>query len=103
MEKYRVTFKTSVAKDLRDIPNKDVKRILRKIDALSVNPRGEGCTKLSAHERYRVRQGAYRIVYEIRDAELIGKLFESGTDLLFIRALDKAMLWTTYRCRKWRR
>lgn len=71
MEKYRVTFKKSVAKDLRGLPKKDVKRILERIDALSVNPRGEGCIKLSAQELYRVRQGIYRIVYEIRDAELV--------------------------------
>ncbi|MEM8661090.1 MAG: type II toxin-antitoxin system RelE/ParE family toxin [Pseudomonadota bacterium] len=67
MAKFRVTFKKSVTKDLRSIPPADVKRILRRIDMLAVNPRGEGCVKLSARERYRVRQGVYRIVYEIRD------------------------------------
>jgi mRNA interferase RelE/StbE len=71
MEKYSVTFKKSVAKDLRSIPNPDVKRILEKIETLTENPRGEGSVKLSSQERYRVRQGVYRIVYEIRDAELI--------------------------------
>ena len=71
MEKYSVTFKKSVAKDLRNIPNPDVKRILEKIETLTENPRAEGSVKLSAQERYRVRQGVYRIVYEIRDAELI--------------------------------
>jgi len=78
MEKYRVTFKKSVAKDLRSIPNKDVRRILQRIEALSVNPRGESCTKLSAEERYRVRQGAYRIVYEIRDVELVVQVVRIG-------------------------
>lgn len=71
MEKYSVTFKKSVAKDLRDIPKADVKRVLNRIEALTENPRDEGCVKLSAQERYRVRQGVYRIVYEIRDAELV--------------------------------
>ena len=71
MEKYSVKFKKSVAKDLRSIPKNDVKRILTRIEALTENPRGEGCVKLSAQERYRVRQGVYRIVYEIRDAELV--------------------------------
>ena len=56
---------------MRAIPSADVKRILRKIDTLADNPRGDGCTKLSAQERYRVRQGLYRIVYEIRDEVLI--------------------------------
>ena len=71
MEKYRITFKKSVAKDLRVIPKNDVKNILSKIDALAVNPRGEGCIKLSGQENYRVRQGLYRIVYEIKDDVLV--------------------------------
>ena len=71
MASYELVFKKSVAKDLRSIPKKDVARILRRIEALRDDPRGEGCVKLSAQERYRVRQGVYRIVYEIRDKELI--------------------------------
>ena len=71
MEKYRITFKKSVAKDLRVIPKNDIKKILSKIDALAINPRGEGCIKLSGQENYRVRQGLYRIVYEIKDDVLV--------------------------------
>ena len=78
MEKFRVTFKKSVAKDLRSIPNADVKRILKKIDALCQNPRAEGCVKLSAQERYRVRQGLYRIIYEIRDEQLVIHVVKIG-------------------------
>jgi len=71
MAKYKISFKKSVAKDLRSIPTADVKRILQVIDTLTENPRAAGCIKLSAQERYRVRQGLYRIVYEIRDDVLI--------------------------------
>jgi len=71
MEKYSLLFKKSVAKDLRNIPNKDIKRTLKSIELLCENPRADGCIKLSGQERYRVRQGVYRIVYEIRDRELI--------------------------------
>ncbi len=71
MESYNLVFKKSVAKDLRNIPNKDVKRILERIDLLLENPRADGCIKLSGQEKYRIRQGVYRIVYEIQDAELI--------------------------------
>lgn len=71
MAKYKITFKKSVSKDLRSIPKADLKRILKKIDSLADNPRSEGCVKLSAQERYRVRQGLYRIVYEIRDDVLV--------------------------------
>ena len=71
MAKSKITFKNSVAKDLRKISNHDVQRILEKIDSLIENPRAEGCVKLSVHELYRVRQGDYRIIYEIRDNDLI--------------------------------
>lgn len=71
MASYSVSFKKSVAKDLRSIPNKDIKLILGRIDSLAENPRAEGCIKLSGQERYRVRQGVFRIVYEIRDNELV--------------------------------
>lgn len=71
MAKYKITFKKSVVKDLRAIPTADVKRILKKFDTLIDNPRAEGCIKLSGQEYYRVRQGMYRIIYEIRDHELV--------------------------------
>ena len=71
MASYSLAFKRSVAKDLRKIPNKDVKRLLKCIDTLRDNPRAEGCIKLSSQERYRVRPGIYRVIYEIRESELI--------------------------------
>ena len=71
MENYNLVFKKSVTKDLRNIPNNDVKRILERINLLLENPRADGCIKLSGQEKYRARQGVYRIVYEIQDSELI--------------------------------
>ncbi|WP_448565702.1 type II toxin-antitoxin system RelE family toxin [Thalassotalea ganghwensis] len=71
MAKYKITFKKSVTKDLRTIPKSDIKKILHKIDSLAENPRGEGCVKLSGQDSYRVRQGLYRIIYEIRDNLLV--------------------------------
>ena len=71
MGKYRAVFKKSVAKDLRGIPKKDVAHILKCFDTLGDDPRAPGCEKLSGEEKYRVRQGAYRIVYEIKDDELV--------------------------------
>jgi mRNA interferase RelE/StbE len=67
MEKYRVVFKRSVAKDLLSLPKKDVGRILKCLQALAGEPRPRGCEKLSGQERYRVRRGIYRIIYEIQD------------------------------------
>ncbi len=71
MASYSLAFKKSVAKDLRNISNQDVKRILKRIDSLCEDPRTEGCIKLSGQDRYRIRQGVYRIVYEIQDNALI--------------------------------
>jgi len=78
MASYELVFKKSVTKDLRSIPKKDVERILKRIEALRDDPRGEGCIKLSAQERYRVRQGVYRIVYEIRENELVVMVVKVG-------------------------
>ena len=71
MEKYRIVLRKRVAKDLCAIPKRDVKRILARMDALTADPRPLGCEKLSGQERYRVRQGVYRIIYEIVDDRLI--------------------------------
>lgn len=67
MARFELRVRPSVAKDLRGIPNADVKRILRRIEGLREDPRAPGCEKLGAAELYRVRQGAYRIIYEIHD------------------------------------
>jgi mRNA interferase RelE/StbE len=71
MASYELVFKKSVAKDLRELPKADVKRILQRIRALADDPRLPGCEKLSGQERYRIRQGLYRIVYEVDDRVLI--------------------------------
>ena len=69
MASYELVIKRSVAKDLRRVPKRDVGRILERIEALAEFPRPPGCEKLSAQERYRMRQGVYRIVYSVEDAE----------------------------------
>ncbi|MGH2350238.1 MAG: type II toxin-antitoxin system RelE family toxin, partial [Chloroflexota bacterium] len=69
MARYELRFKPSVAKDLRGIPKADVQRILARIDTLRDDTRPPGAEKLSAQERYRLRQGDYRILYTVADAE----------------------------------
>ena len=78
MEKYKLVFKKSVAKDLRDIPKRDVARILQCFRELAENPRGPGCEKLSGRERYRMPQGVYRIIYEIQDEVLLVVVVKIG-------------------------
>ena len=71
MGRYKVVFRRSVAKDLQGIPNRGVRRILATIASLSEEPRAAGAEKLSGQERYRVRQGDYRIIYEIHDDAVV--------------------------------
>lgn len=72
MEKYRVLIKPSAKKELLAIATKkDRQRIVRRIEALADDPRPRGCEKLSGHNRYRIRQGNYCIVYGIEDDELL--------------------------------
>lgn len=78
MASYKLSFKQSVAKDLRRIPKDDVARILKRIDMLAENPRPPGSEKLSGQERYRVRQGVYRIIYEIVDGALLVTVVKVG-------------------------
>ena len=78
MAKYKITIKKSAAKELEDIPQKDLRKIIKRIRALADNPRPPGLQKLSPQERYRVRQGDYRIVYSIDDANHIVDIFKIG-------------------------
>ncbi len=78
MARYKLLFKKSVAKDFRALPKRDVRKILDRIDVLADNPRGPGCQKLSGRELYRVRQGVYRILYEIIDDQLVVHIIKVG-------------------------
>jgi mRNA interferase RelE/StbE len=64
---YRIEIKRSAAKELEQLPPKDRQRVATRIQALASDPRPPGAEKLSGQERYRVRQGDFRILYEIFD------------------------------------
>ena len=70
MAEYKIYFKESVEKDIRTIPKKDLRKIILCIKALSKDPRPPGHEKLTGQERYRVRQGQYRIIYSIQEKDL---------------------------------
>ena len=70
MARYKVVFKQSVAKDLKTVPQKDVQRIIKRIDQLALNPYPPQAEKLTNDEKYRIRQGNYRILYMI-EVEII--------------------------------
>jgi len=78
MGKYRIEIKKSAIKELNTIPRKDLKKIVLKISSLSDDPRPKGCVKLSGMERYRIRQGNYRILYSIDDEILVVYVVKIG-------------------------
>lgn len=71
MAKYNVLYTEAFYRSLKPIPKKDLVRILRKTKALADDPRPVGSQKLSGQEKYRIRQGDYRIIYSIEDDRLI--------------------------------
>lgn len=71
MASYNVEFSINVRKDFRKIPKAEAEKILGKIHDLAETPRPPGSKKLKGEELYRIRIGAYRVVYEIEDARLI--------------------------------
>ena len=79
MEKYKLVLKPSAVKEIESVPHKkDRQLIIKRIGLLADTPRPPGCTKLSGYDRYRIRQGAYRIVYGIEDDELIVYVVKVG-------------------------
>ena len=78
MASYRIVVKKSVSKDLKKIPKKDVLRILEAIKSLAQDPRPPQSKKLSGQERYRLRQGNYRILYSIEDEQLVVQVVRAG-------------------------
>ena len=68
MESYKIVIKRSAAKEIEKIPKSHRKRIVYRIQDLSTQPRPPGVKKLSGEEKYRIRQGEYRILYKIDDS-----------------------------------
>ncbi len=79
MARYSVRFKKSAVKELEAVATKaDRARIIKCIQSLADNPIPYGSRKLSGYERYRIRQGRYRILYSIKDRELIVYVIKVG-------------------------
>ena len=78
MASYRVLIKRSAAREIEALPLKDRRRIVARIEGLADNPRPVGCEKLSGEEKYRIRQGDYRILYQIVDTDLIVTVVRVG-------------------------
>jgi mRNA interferase RelE/StbE len=77
--KYRVLIKPSAVKELERIPRKkDRQRIVEQISSLADDPRPHGSQKLSGKDRFRLRQGAYRIIYSIEDDAIVVYVIKVG-------------------------
>ncbi len=76
---YKIELKRSAAREIERIgTKKDRQRIVARIAALAFDPRPPGCQKLTGQESYRIRQGAYRIVYTIEDERLVVTVVRVG-------------------------
>ena len=72
MADYKQLIKRSAAKEIERLPTKKLRAaIVRRIRALADEPRPAGCVKVSGADKYRIRYGAYRILYRIEDDRLI--------------------------------
>jgi mRNA interferase RelE/StbE len=75
---YSILITRSAAKELERVAAKDRRRMVAKISTLAENPRPLGAEKLSGADKFRLRQGDYRILYEIVDATLIVTIVRIG-------------------------
>lgn len=75
---YSVVIEAPAQRELRKLPVTLLNRIGAAIDSLASEPRLSGCKKLKGREAYRIRVGDYRIIYEIRDEELIVTVIDIG-------------------------
>ena len=78
MASYNLRIKRDAEKEIRRLPKSDIKRIVTKILQLAEDPRPQGCEKLKGEEGYRIRQGDYRIVYLINDADRFVQVITVG-------------------------
>jgi mRNA interferase RelE/StbE len=77
--RYRLLIKPSAVKDIEAIPLKrDRQRVVERISKLAEDPRPCGSEKISGQDKYRVRQGRYRILYVIADQDLIVQVVKVG-------------------------
>ena len=88
MANYKLRIKKSAVKELEIISRKsDRQRIAARIESLAENPRPPGCKKLSGSDRYRIRQGDFRIVYSVEDDELVVYVVKIGDRKSVYKAL----------------
>ena len=74
-----IEVKPAALRSLRKLPQEVQKRLARRIEALSRNPRPAGVEKLKGlPDLYRLRLGDYRILYQIQDKILLVLVVQVG-------------------------
>ena len=69
---YEIQVAPKAERQLKKLPKDEASKITKKIRLLEKNPRPDGSTKLSGSTGYyRIRQGNYRVIYEIKDNKLL--------------------------------
>jgi mRNA interferase RelE/StbE len=68
---YELRIRRAAEKEIRDLPSGVRLRVVGRIRGLADDPRPKGCEKLAGFDAYRIRVGAYRIVYTIVDRILV--------------------------------
>lgn len=77
-EAYRLVFTRSALRELNRLPNEDTRRIVTRIQRLISEPRPSGCQPLRGADAYRLRQGDYRILYTVNDAQRLIEIYRIG-------------------------
>jgi mRNA interferase RelE/StbE len=75
---YKISIRRKAQKQLAKIPVSDYKKIKRAILDLAADPRPPGSKKLKGRTGWRIRQGDYRVIYEIQDDQLIVIVLDVG-------------------------
>ncbi len=75
---YKVLIEKGVQKQLEKISEPDYSKVKAAILGLSINPRPVGSKKLKGRDGYRIRQGDYRIIYDVQDDVLVVQVLAAG-------------------------
>jgi len=79
MASYKLEWKKSAAKDLKNLPSDLITKVLRAVEQLADNPFPHGVKKLAGSEHsYRIREGSYRILYTVTTARLTVEIVKIG-------------------------
>lgn len=80
MDFYKIKWKNSAKKELKNINKKDIPDLVKAVEKLASNPYPQGVKKIvSSQNNYRIRVGIYRIIYEVNSDQLIILIVKIGS------------------------